>query len=57
MHMTSNPRPITVTAFTNIPEAGYGRIKDLRVRWALNEAGLPYQTRLVTPDALDGPEH
>lgn len=40
---------ITVTAFRWVPPFAQGLVRDLRVRWALEEAGLPYQTRLIDP--------
>lgn len=39
--------PIEVTAYTWVPEIARGNVKDMRVRWALEEIGLPYRTRLV----------
>jgi glutathione S-transferase len=38
---------ITVSAFRWVPEFAQGQVRDLRVRWALEEIGLPYQTRLL----------
>lgn len=38
---------ITVTTFRWVPPFAQGYVRDLRVRWALEEAGLPYQTRLI----------
>lgn len=38
---------ITVTAFRWVPPFAQGLVRDLRVRWALEEAGLPYQVRLI----------
>ncbi len=38
---------ITVTAFKWVPPFARGLVRDLRVRWALEEAGLPYQSRLL----------
>jgi glutathione S-transferase len=38
---------IEVTAYRWVPEMGRGRVKDMRVRWALEEIGLPYSVRLV----------
>src|SRR5687768_10237617 len=38
---------ITVTAFPWVPPFAQGLVRDLRVRWALEEAGLPYQARLI----------
>jgi glutathione S-transferase len=41
---------ITVSAFRNVPPFARGLVRDLRVRWALEEAGLPYETRLLGPE-------
>lgn len=38
---------ITVTAFRWVPPFARGFVRDLRVRWALEEAGLPYRSRLI----------
>jgi glutathione S-transferase len=38
---------IEVTAFRWVPEGAQGLVKDLRVRWALEEAGLDYRVRLI----------
>src|SRR5215831_4431887 len=40
---------ITVSAFKWVPPFAQGLVRDLRVRWALEEAGLPYQARLIDP--------
>ena len=36
-----------ITAYRSVPDFAYGRIKDVRVRWALDEIGQPYRTRLI----------
>jgi glutathione S-transferase len=36
-----------VTAFRWVPPFAQGLVRDLRVRWALEEAGLPYEQRLI----------
>jgi glutathione S-transferase len=41
---------ITVSAFRWVPPFARGLVRDLRVRWALEEAGLPYEARLIGPD-------
>jgi glutathione S-transferase len=41
---------ITLTAFRWVPPFAQGQVRDLRVRWALEEAGLPYQVRLIGPE-------
>jgi len=38
---------ITISAFKKVPEFAQGQVRDLRARWALEEAGLPYKTRLL----------
>ena len=41
------PPMITISAFRWVPTFARGQVRDLRVRWALEEAGLTYQTRLL----------
>ncbi len=41
---------ITVTAFRWVPPFAQGLVRDLRVRWALEEAGLRYEERLIGPE-------
>ena len=48
---------ITITAFKWVPEFAQGQVRDLRARWALEEAGLPYQTRLLAQGDQDTPEY
>lgn len=38
---------IIITAFANSPDRGRGLARDMRVRWALEEVGQPYDVRLV----------
>jgi glutathione S-transferase len=38
---------ITCYAFGSVPPFAQGLVRDLRVRWALEEAGLPYRVKLV----------
>jgi glutathione S-transferase len=38
---------IEITAFDWVPDFARGVVRDLRVRWALEEAGLPYRVRLL----------
>lgn len=40
---------ITVTSFKWVPDFARGQVRDLRVRWALEEAGLAYKERLIGP--------
>src|SRR5262245_4757995 len=48
---------ITITAFERSPDGGKGLARDTRVRWALEEVGLPYQVRLVSFRAMKEPAH
>ena len=48
---------ITITAFERSPDGGKGLARDTRVRWALEEAGLPYDVRLVSFKAIKEPAH
>ena len=41
---------IRISAFRWVPEFARGLVRDLRVRWALEEAGLPYEIRLIGPE-------
>ena len=41
---------IVVTAFRWVPPFAQGLVRDLRVRWALEEAGLAYEERLIGPE-------
>jgi glutathione S-transferase len=38
----------TITAFERSPDRGKGLARDMRVRWALEEVGQPYDVRLVS---------
>jgi glutathione S-transferase len=48
---------ITITAFDRSPDGGRGLARDTRVRWALEEAGLPYEVRLVPHGAMKEAPH
>jgi len=48
---------ITISAFKWVPEFAQGQVRDLRARWALEEAGLPYKTRLLEQGDQDKPEY
>src|SRR3954447_16589606 len=46
--MPINPNAaIEITAFRWVPEFAQGVVRDLRARWALEEAGLDYRGRLL----------
>jgi glutathione S-transferase len=47
---------IEVTAFRWVPEPAQGLVKDLRIRWALEEAGLDYRVRLIGAERPAGYE-
>jgi glutathione S-transferase len=42
---------ITLSAFRWVPPFAQGLVRDLRARWALEEAGLPYEERLVDQES------
>jgi glutathione S-transferase len=48
---------ITITAFERSPDGGKGLARDTRVRWALEEAGQPYEVRLVSFGAMKEAPH
>jgi glutathione S-transferase len=48
---------ITISAFRWVPEFARGQVRDLRARWALEEAGLPYKTHLLEQGDQDKPEY
>lgn len=47
----------TITAFERSPDRGQGLARDMRVRWALEEVGQPYDVRLVTFAQMKQPAH
>lgn len=47
----------TITAFECSPDRGQGLARDMRVRWALEEVGQPYDVRLVSFAAMKQPAH
>jgi glutathione S-transferase len=47
----------TITAFEQSPDRGRGLARDMRVRWALEEVGQPYDVRLLSFKAMQEPEH
>jgi glutathione S-transferase len=48
---------IKVSAFNWVPDFARGQVRDLRARWALEEAGLPYTTRLLEQGDQDKPDY
>jgi len=51
------PMTPTITAFERSPDRGRGLARDMRVRWALEEVGQPYEVRLVSFGAMKEPPH
>jgi glutathione S-transferase len=47
----------TITVFESSPDRGQGLARDMRVRWALEEAGQPYEVRPVSFSAMKEPAH
>ena len=48
---------ITISAFKSVPSFAQGLVRDLRVRWALEEAGLPYDAKLIGPPDQGSPNY
>lgn len=46
-----------ITAFERSPDRGRGLARDMRVRWALEEVGQPYEVRLVSFAEMKEPAH
>ena len=47
----------TITVFESSPDRGRGLARDMRVRWALEEVGQPYEVRLASFKAMKEPAH
>ncbi len=47
----------TITVFERSPDRGKGLARDMRVRWALEEVGQPYDVRLVSFSEMKEPAH
>jgi glutathione S-transferase len=54
--MSSSLLPV-ITVFEHSPDRGKGLARDMRVRWALEEVGQPYEVRLVSFSAMKEPAH
>lgn len=48
---------VTITAFERSPDRGRGLAREMRVRWALEEVGQPYEVRLLSFTAMKQPAH
>ncbi len=46
-----------ITGFAASPDRGRGLARDMRVRWALEEVGQPYDVRLLSFDEMKAPAH
>ncbi len=49
--------PPSITAFEASPDQGQGLARDMRVRWALEEVGQPYDVRLLSFKAMKEPAY
>jgi glutathione S-transferase len=47
----------TLTTFRSVPSFAVGHVRDLRVRWALEEIGQPYDMRLIGFEEKDSPAY
>jgi glutathione S-transferase len=48
---------ITISGFKRVPEFAHGQVRDLRARWALEEAGIPYRSRLLEQGDQNKPDY
>ncbi|MGH7004564.1 MAG: glutathione S-transferase family protein [Alphaproteobacteria bacterium] len=48
---------VTITVFERSPDGGKGLARDMRVRWALEEVGQPYDVRLLSFEAMKQAAH
>jgi glutathione S-transferase len=48
---------ITLSAWQWVPPFAHGLVRDLRVRWALEEAGIPYQESLIGREDASSAEY
>jgi len=47
----------TITAYDWVPDFAKGQVRDLRVRWALEEVGQPYEVRYLKQGSQKAPPH
>jgi glutathione S-transferase len=48
-------KPITITAYDWVPDFAQGFVRDLRLRWALEEAGFPYEVEILAQGTQTAP--
>lgn len=48
---------LTIWTYDWVPNGPRGHVRDIRLRWALEEAGLPYTMRSVRFEDRTGPDH
>ncbi|WP_419809131.1 glutathione S-transferase family protein [Sphingomonas sp.] len=48
---------VTITAFDWVPDFAKGQVRDLRVRWALEEVSRPYHVRYLSQGEQKAPPH
>jgi glutathione S-transferase len=48
---------VEVTAYTWVPDFAQGFVRDIRVRWALEEAGIAYDQNLITLEQNSAPAY
>lgn len=48
---------LTIWTYDWVPNGPRGHVRDIRLRWACEEAGLPYQIQTVTFEDRIGPDH
>lgn len=48
---------VTITAFDWVPDFAKGQVRDLRVRWALEEVGQDYDVRYLSQGEQKGSDH
>ncbi len=48
---------IKLYAFRWVPDFARGHVRDLRVRWALEEAGIPYEQQLLDQGDQKSPDY
>ena len=55
--MNPETKRVVITAFERSPDGGKGLARDMRVRWALEEVGQPYDVRLISFGAKQQSAH